>query len=304
MPKYKILLLASAFFLILACNLPQPRAGPNPQNTDPEAIALQPPRVNLTLESPSPSGTPFKATSAIPPVPPTATMAFSTVDEFFERCPTSGEVAMLLADISIAFEVDPTRGTLACKKSEGSLDLSRLQKRAYLSILIMKAISFGTPLPWTDKDLYPWFIDTIDGIRFRADITNSFCCEPANVINIQVTANSYILQTGRWIDPAIAGGLMDQMVLYVHEARHNDGYGHTCNAGTDDKTVSEMGAWGVQYYLLQWLAQHVNPWFFRAPGGDPNVYRQIALNDMVMIRKSRFCNEPTVTPGAAPTLAE
>ncbi len=165
----------------------------------------------------------------------------------------------------------------------------------------MKAISFDAPLPWTDKTLYQWFIDTIDAVRFRADITYSYCCEPANVINIRVAENSYVMLTGRWVDPAIGGGLMDTMVLYVHEARHNEGYGHTCSS--NDKTIAEMGSWGVQYYLLQWLAQHTDPVFFRAPGGDPDSYRRIALNSMVMIRKSCFCNEPTITPGEAPTLA-
>ncbi len=291
MSNTKIILLAFAFILILACNLPQAKSTLNPQieNT---------PTINL----PSPTDTQVKATLALPKGRPTSTPEFSTVDEFFDRCPTAKEIAALLADIKITFEVDPTKGTLACKESEGSLDLTPLQKRAYQSIMIMNAISFDSSLPWTDKNLYQWFIDTIDGIRFR-EITYSYCCEPANVINILVAENSYIFLTGRWVDPAMGGGLMDTMVLFVHEARHNEGYEHTCN-GQDDQTIAEMGSWGVQYYLLQWLAQHTDPAFFQAPGGDPDVYRQIALNDMVMIQKSRFCNEPTATPGDAPTLAK
>ncbi len=291
MPNRRILILSSIFFLILACNLSQATTIPNPQTTNTPAV-----------HSPSPTDTQLNSTLALPHGRPTATPEFSTVDEFFERCPTAKEIAALLADLKITFEVGPTRGTLACKESEGSRDLTPLQKRAYQSIMIMKAIDFDSPLPWTDKNLYQWFIDTIDGIRFRADAQNSFCCDPANVINIQVAENSYIFLTGRWIDPPMGGGLMDTMVLFVHEARHNEGYGHTCN-GQDDQTIAEMGSWGVQYYLLQWLAQHTDPAFFRAPGADPNQYRQIALNDMVMIQKSRFCSEPTVTPGDAPTLA-
>lgn len=292
MPKSKILLLASAFILILACNLPQANTTPKPQITPTPTIRL-----------PSPTQTPPGATLALPPGRPTATPEFSTIDGFFERCPTAKEIAALRADIKITFEADPTAGTPACKESEGSLDLSPLQKRAYQSVMIMKAIRFDSPLPWTNKSLYPWFIDTIDGIRFRAGIGYSYCCEPENTINVRIAENSYLELTGRWIDPSLGGGLMDTMVLFAHEARHNEGYPHSCNAGADDKTVAEMGSWGVQYYLLQWLAQHTDPAFFRAPGSDPDAYRRIALNDMVTIRNSRFCDEPTLTPGDSPTLA-
>jgi hypothetical protein len=299
MPNRRILILSPIFLLISACNLQQPIVIPNPLFTDTPMIAEKQPTLNLTPTAPSPTD---KPTLALPHGRPTSTPAFSTVDEFFERCPTSGEVAMLLADISIAFEADPTAGTLACKESEGSLDLTPLQKRAYQSILVMKVIRFDVPLPWTNKDLYQWFIDAVEGVRFRPGLANSFCCEPANVINIQVEEKSFIFLTDRWIDPSMGGGLMDTMVLYVHEARHNEGNVHSC--GCDDNTLAEMGSWGVQYYLFQWLAQHTDPAFFRAPGGDADYYRRIALGNMVSTRKLRFCNEPTVTPGEEPTLAK
>ncbi len=299
MPNRRILILSSIFLLIIACNLPQ--SLPTPHYTATPMAAGQQSTFTFTLNTPSPTGT--LGTLVLPKGRPTSTPAYTTVDEFFERCPTAKEIAALLADISITFEADPTKGTLACKESEGSRDLTPLQKRAYQSVMIMKAIHFDTPLPWTGKGLYQWFIDAIDGIRVRADIGYSFCCEPTNVVNIQVAENSYIFLTGRWIDPPMGGGLMDTMVLFVHEARHNEGYPHTCNAGADDKTVAEMGSWGVQYYLLQWLAQQTDPAFFQSPGADPDAYRRIALSDMVMIQRSRFCDEPTITPGDAPTLA-
>ncbi|MGB7537685.1 MAG: hypothetical protein WBM17_04030 [Anaerolineales bacterium] len=295
MPNRRTLILSPFFLLISACNMPQPIAIPNPLFTDTPAF-------NITPQAPSPTDIQFTATFALPTGRPTSTPAYATIDEFFDRCPTAKEVAALEADIPVTIDSDPTAGTLACKESEGSLDLTPLQKRAYQSILIMKVIRFDAPLPWTDKSLYPWFVDTVDGIRFRTGLANSFCCEPANVINIQVADNSFIFLTDRWIDPAMGGGLMDTMVLYVHEARHNEGYVHTCNC--DDNTIAEMGSWGVQYYLFQWLAQHIDPAFFWAPGGDADYYRRIALGNMVSTRKLRFCKEPTVTPGAEPTLAK
>jgi hypothetical protein len=293
MTNRRILILSSIFLLITACNLPQPPAIPDVQFTGTLSFAAP--------GTPSPTASRIAATLAIPTGRPAAKAAFSSIDEFFAHCPAPQEIAALLADITIVFEADPTVGTLACKESEGSLDLTPLQKRAYQSILVMKVIRFDTPLPWTKKDLYQWFIDTVEGVRYRPGLANSFCCEPANVINIQVNENSFILLTDRWIDPQMGGGLMDTMALYVHEARHNEGYVHTCNC--DDNTIAEMGSWGVQYYLFQWLAQHTDPAFFRAPGGDADYYRSIALGNMVTTRNSRFCNEPTATPGEQPTLA-
>ncbi len=78
---------------------------------------------------------------------------------------------------------------------------------------------------------------------------------------------------------------MDSVVLYVHEARHNQGYGHTC--GTNDRTLAEMGAWGVQYYLDAWLADYSDSSFISDP-----YYRQSAKSHAEDIRKTRFCDEP------------
>jgi len=190
----------------------------------------------------------------------------------------------------------------ACQAANGSADLTTLQKRVYLSILVMRALQFDQPIPWTDKQLYQWFVDSIDGIRFRNDIQYSSCCDPANVINVLVGDNSYLVLTDRWIDPPMGGGLMNTMILFIHEARHNNGYGHTCDNGCDDQTMAEMGAWAVQVYIEEWIAQHGDRAFLAAPGTDPNYYREIALGNSITIRNTRFCVEPTLAPETAPTL--
>jgi hypothetical protein len=300
MSRKRILPLAAGLFLAFACNLEFTTASPAPETT------LTPP---ATRRQPSPTRTDRPAPPAPTPTPtarratayPTYGADLSSIDAFFTYCPTSYQIESLLADIPITFEADPTAGSAPCSGSGGFAGLTEMQRRAYLSIMVMQHISFDAPLPWTTRSLYQWLADSIDGIRFRSDIENSYCCDPANVINIKVADNSYLVLTGRWIDPSMGGGLMDTMVLYVHEARHNEGYGHTC--GSSDNTISELGAWGVQYYLLQWLAQHANPVFFRAPGGTPDAYRRIALDQMLAVRGERFCGEPTLTPGASPTLA-
>jgi hypothetical protein len=298
------------FFVVIAaafaCNLPQPEAGPLPQNAPSPTVTAAAQALSPTAALPTPTRTPYPtsgATFVLPTATNTTASGFATVDDFFASCPTAEQIASVTKDITLAFEADPTKGTLECKASAGSADLSPLEKRAYQSVLIMKGLTFDAPLPWTNKSLYDWFAGSIRAIRFRSDIAYSFCCDPADTINILVAENSYLMLTGRWVDPALAGGLMDTMVLFVHEARHNEGYPHTCNTGQDDRTISEMGAWGVQYYLLQWIAQHGDRAFLRAPGGDPDIYRRIALDHMISVRRTRFCHEPTMTPGPGPTLA-
>jgi len=61
-------------------------------------------------------------------------------------------------------------------------------------------------------------------------------------MNIQ-TANLRAVQftTPEWLSA--------QMVLFIHEARHNEGLPHTCS--TNDQTLSELGSWGVQYYMFE-----------------------------------------------------
>ncbi len=289
--KLKITLFVLLAGLGAACNIPR---GPALVLPTPPALTNPAPQVTNELAS--------SATQTSPTPMPQATNLPLTVDDFFARCPTAEEIAAINRDLTLKFEGDPTAGTLACKASEGSADLTPLQKRAYQSVLIMQQLHFDQPLPWTDKSLYQWFTSTIKGMRFSKDFSSSYCCDPPDVIDIKVADNSYLMLTDRWIDPSIGGGLQDTMVLYVHEARHNEGFPHTCSNGQDDKTIAELGAWGVQYDLLLWLAQHGEPGFLVPREGNPNSYRLIALSDAMDIQSSRFCGEPTATSGPPPTL--
>ncbi|MGB7539432.1 MAG: hypothetical protein WBM17_12910 [Anaerolineales bacterium] len=313
----KIILLLAIPAIVFACS-PSKKDAKNPfPNTiglsaTPQRTLLLAKTIPFRMTFLSPTPTPrlslitktkFLLRSTHTPTRTATPTAVPTIDDFFARCPTAQEIAAVNQSLTLTFETDPTAGTLVCTASTGSADLTALQKRAYQSVLIMKYLSFDAPLPWTNNNLYDWFVGTIHGIRFRADIANSYCCEPANTINIEVASNTYLVLTDHWLDPSIAGGLMDAMVLFIHEARHNNGYPHTCNNGADDKTIAELGSWGVQYYILQWLAQHGDRGFLKAPGGAPNLYRQMALNDSLAIQRACFCNEPTATPGASPTLA-
>ncbi|MBI3739599.1 MAG: hypothetical protein HY258_11180 [Chloroflexi bacterium] len=249
-------------------------------------------------ETSQPTGN--SATTSAPQInPPTDTPAptphIETVDDFFARCPTADEVARVNSDFKISFEYDPTAPTLVCHAADGSADLTALQKHAYQTIYVMHLLNFSQPLPWTDKQLYDWLVGAIDSIRFidGGGSGYSFCCDPANTIVVALSSNAYIFLTDRWLEPSISGGLMNTMFLYVHEARHNEGYGHTCTSQSgDDNRVDEMGSWSVQYYLALWIAQYGDREFLKAPGSDPNLYRQMALDDSQITRSVRFCLDP------------
>src|SRR5262249_55043508 len=186
-------------------------------------------------------------------VPRTTQPAASPVDALLAGCPSAARVAAINADLQLSFEGTLSSGTLACTAAAGSANLTEVQRRVYQTLRVMKALSFARPLPWTSQSLYPWLVATIDGIRFRTDISTSFCCSPARFIDLSVGSNSYLALTPRWIEPQLgSGGLYDLAAVIVHEARHSDGKPHTC--GSSDQTISELGAWGVQYYYGIWTA--------------------------------------------------
>ncbi|MHA2428660.1 MAG: hypothetical protein ACXADB_11615 [Candidatus Hermodarchaeia archaeon] len=227
-----------------------------------------------------------------------------TVDDVLATCPTAAEITAIDANIDLQFDADPTAGEFVCTAAAGSADLTHLQERAYQALVIMRRLSFSQPLPWTNLTLFDWFINTIDGIRFRDDIEYSFCCEPNGYINVS-SSNLAALETQQWISPYSGTGLNGLMILYVHEARHHEVGGHTC--GNMDNTIDEMNAWGVQYYLNEWLAWHTtDPNFFYADditgNGWYNYNLETAYYNAIDIANTRFCEEEPKNVGTPPAL--
>ena len=194
-----------------------------------------------------------------------------TVDPMIATCPSAADVAAISADLDLSFESDPTGGTLVCTAAAGSANLTRAQERGYQALRVMRTLQFTRPLPWTALPLYAWLNNAIDGIRFRGDISFSFCCSPPRVINIQLQ-NLSALSTVRWSDPQFGSGLSGLVGVITHEARHSEGPGHTCPAGGNDATYQERGAWAIQHDLFLWLALYTGS-FLDAPGPDLSYYR-------------------------------
>jgi hypothetical protein len=218
---------------------------------------------------------------------PSTGVDVAPVDQMLARCPPSTELEALHADLDISFEMDLTGQPLACTAEDGSWNLTVFQKRFYNTLLVMKNIQFAQPLPWTNKPLYGWFIDVIDGIRVRPDVRLSYCCDPGGVINIR-THNLAINDTERWVDPSTGDGAVSLFLLLVHEARHAQGFLHDC--GNADKRLTQMGAWGTQYFLDVWLAKYANSAFFAASDVD---YREYPLEDAENIVLAYICQKPT-----------
>jgi uncharacterized repeat protein (TIGR01451 family) len=206
--------------------------------------------------------------------------AVPSVGTIMAACPTAAEIAAVNSDLRVTFEGDPTAGTLACRASSGSQDLSPLQERVYQALLAMKAMQFAVPLPWTALPLYAWFVHAIDGVRFRNDISLSYCCDPPGVIDIQ-TQNLSAVQTGAGVGALIAG--------LAHEARHNEIGGHTC--GTNDATFDEDGAWAIETYTLLWEAMYTGP-FLNVSAPYPAYAREADYYLAQSLLSTRFCSIP------------
>src|SRR5919204_1081133 len=106
------------------------------------------------------------------------TAGTSPIEELVTSCPTAAQIADIDARLNVTFEADPTAGTNVC-------GTTRLRANVYRMLIAMQRLQFTKPLPWTSSTLWDWFTHAVTGVRFRDDIPYSFCCEPANTIDIR-----------------------------------------------------------------------------------------------------------------------
>ena len=196
----------------------------------------------------------------------------SPVDRILARCPTAAEVAAAQARTPVTFELSALSGPLVCTAASGSADLNAVQLRTYQTLIVIGALRFSQPLPWTPLTLSDWFSHAIRGIRIT-DLpfgTAGFCCSPSGVI--AVGSPGPVADISRFADPRRNwnGPVPYLLSTFVHEARHAEGPVHQC--GLYDNTTSELGAWGVQYSLEAWLALFSGS-FLTSPDIHPAAYR-------------------------------
>ncbi len=171
------------------------------------------------------------------------------------RCPTAAEVAQIQAEIPVRVNSDATEGTLACRAEDGSVDLTPARAAMYRGLLFMRRVRFDAPLPWTTDTLYDWVRNSIPrGVVLIAS-GNSHAC------GYTCPGPVYIYWPGG--TRAVGVDVISAASIITHEARHTNGVHHSCNSmptygNTSDRTIAELGAMGVDYYLRLWIAIHTD----------------------------------------------
>ena len=228
---------------------------------------------------PTPAATPFP--TLVPSSPLGVILEDATLDAALARCPTPAEIALVDAVLTMTFEYDPTAPTLVCTAAGGSADLTRLEERAYQAVLSMRRIPFDVPLPWTELSLFDWFGRAVSGIIYRSTDV-SFCCDGPGRIVIKSDRMSS-LESPLWVARDGTGfGLMSHVQLLIHEARHAEGWLHTCANG-DDQTLEEMGSWALVYWFYRWLAEHASGPYMTPVDAPADLYTSEAAKWVVWI---------------------
>lgn len=220
----------------------------------------------------------------------TTVQVVKNLNTLSSRCPSAADLQAIDRDLRLLWQSDPTAGTVACRKADGSRDLTVMQARVYRALNTLRHLSFTEPLPWTRDPVYRWFTRTVRGLNFRSDVANSSCCSADKLINVRAV-----------VSPAPSGGqqgfglaitssgqmptdfrmLASFLQLLVHEARHADGKPHTC--GASDQTMEEMGAWAAAHAFQTWIADKT------APGLVPDEVRTNLRQQADQICRTRIC---------------
>ncbi len=214
------------------------------------AIALLVPGCSPTAPSPAPPDCTGITLTPGPCDEPWSTGSEPVLPE--SRCPTAAEVAQIQQEVPVRVQSDATEGTLACRAEEGSVDLTPARAAMYRGLLFMRRVRFDAPLPWTTETLYDWLRNSIPRGVVLIGSGNSHACYtcPGPV---------YIYWPAR--TTPVGMEVLGAASIITHEARHTNNIPHTCNSMpsygfTADRTIAELGSFGVDYYLKLWIAIH------------------------------------------------
>lgn len=183
-----------------------------------------------------------------------------------------------------------------------SLSESLLIFQALRLILHMK---LNSPLPWTNLHPYEWLRSTITGFSVQDNAQYAGCCisvgsSPHTVVlrilalNDLTDATQFMIENPFSPGARVTVGIVGEMQLIMHEARHAENKFHTCNDYADDVNLQYMGAWAVPYYVLGMIAQGQIEIGIKNSriAGD---YITGIVTDLQYTYVKRFCTQPTVT---------
>ena len=196
------------------------------------------------------------ATSGYAALPDAA--AILDIDRFLDACPSEEDLRVVCSEIPIYVESYGRRAVLD-GRAECESPVPSDAGLVVQALRVIRHMRLIEPLSWTDRHPYVWLTSKIDGIILRATTPFSYCCEhpvsesegEQSLIVIKAADRELRGFRTSWVDPQAGVGLAGLVTLIFHEARHVDAP-HTC--GADDQTLSEMGAWGVQYDMAQRIA--------------------------------------------------
>jgi hypothetical protein len=237
---------------------------------------------------PSPGETDCTGVTASADVCDTSTARLPIPDLPELPCPTRAEIDAIQSEIPVRVNGDVSAGVFACRERDGSVDLTIVENQVYQALLLLRRMRFDRPLPWTALPVYDWVRATIpQGIVIEPSGVSYSCLGCAGPIHVAYTFFDTLRPTVYNLPHT----------LIVHEARHAEGFRHTCGFNTEfraftrDKSVAEMGGFGVHYLLAYWIGHHSDE---AAP-----VREYFATHAARLLGGGSFCCECGRRPAAA-----
>ena len=209
-----------------------------------------------------------------------------TLNEMLKNCPTAEEIEQFNSDFEITSDIPFEE--YACENGKNpkyfgvGLDSHLV---LYQMLSLMNYLEFSKPLPWTDKQLYYWFRDSVENIHLDSSTEYPFYFDDSIHFRLSDMGRKW---NGQWIDEQLDGGMANLIILAAHEARHAQ-KNHTCDFLSEvnnyirDLSLGELGSWGVQYYLEKWMADYLSENLQTYGARKSLEYR---ANDIL---KTRFC---------------
>ena len=168
----------------------------------------------------------------------------------------------------------------------------------YNAFRAMRLIEFDAPIPVLNAtNLYEWLYSlNLSNIHFTYGEMWSYAGRGS------ISPRGEVLDSPefrKWIDPRSGIGLVDVVLLIVHESIHANSHGNP-NAAADgtighpcsndpsidnvhDPSIEYGGAWAAQYWTARWFAEHSG--HYLTP-----LEKRYASGAAEQVRSSRFCN--------------
>jgi hypothetical protein len=188
---------------------------------------------------------------------------YATAAELVASCPTAYEIQKIRSDFNIVFDEGLiTNDIQAPWNCQDTGDDSSIMLTMYNSFRLLMCVPLDQPLPWAPEhdNLYEW-MQSLDLVEIKYYLASEGQNSHAWPGHVAIKGNNMADPIYRdVVNPQSGVGVIYSAVLLVHEARHaGDNILHDC--GYKDSNLEFMGAWAVQYYLLNMLAEHSGDYF-------------------------------------------